>query len=483
LNEDRRTFGLPGARSLKSWLRTLPIQMALLIILPLIAALLLVAFGGALVHTDAMRGMVALRNERTVKAAAVWLASQWNPEMDPKEALTQVENLLNDPLDSSNGLILFLVSGDGRVLAHNNPSLDGADMSDHPSIDALSQGETGSQFQRQADTDEEVVIAYSPVGDSGWGLLMEESWSVIADPRLRYSQVAPLVLVPALLLAAGALVFGIRRIVQPLQKLDRQTARLGWGEFDAVREPVGGTGEIRALQATLARMAEQLRDAQAGMRSYATALTQGQEEERARLARELHDETVQTLIALEHRVHMLRRAISRNPEEAIYKAGDLAQMAADAVQEVRRVIRALRPLYLDDLGWLPALRALVDDLNGTDGTRATLRVIGKEQRLGSAAELALFRIAQEALLNVARHSGSSEVAVSVSFGPDAVVLSIHDDGRGFTPPARVEELASAGHFGLMGMQERAQLMGARLRIDSAPGKGTHLQVALPVQAV
>ena len=481
MSEDRHTPDQQVAYSLKGRLRTLPVQMTLIIFLPLMVALLLVAFGGAAVHTDAMRGMVALRNERTVKAASVWLASQWTSEQAPKEALIQVENILNDPLEQSGGLTLFLASGDGHVLAHSNPSLDGTDMSDLPGIEALSDGKTGSLFQRQAETGEEVVIAYSPVGETGWVLLMEESWSAIADPRLRYSQVAPLVLVPALVLAAGALVFGIRQIVQPLQTLEQQAARLGWGDFAAL-EPVGGIGEVQALQATLARMADQLRDAQAGMRSYAAALTRGQEDERARLARELHDETVQTLIALEHRVHMLRRAISRNPEEADRKAGELAQMAADAVHEVRRVIRALRPLYLDDLGWLPALRVLVDDLNDADGLRATLRVMGDEQRLGLAAELALFRIAQEAILNVARHSGGGEVAVRVTFALDAVTLSIRDDGRGFTPPTRVEELASAGHFGLMGMQERAQLVGAQLRIDSAPGKGAHLQVTLPVQA-
>lgn len=472
---------MQAARLLKSRLRALPIQMALLILLPLTVALLIVAFGGAAVHTNAMRGMVAIRNERTVRAAATWLASQWTPETTPKDALAQAEAVLSDPLNSSDGLNLILVSGDGTVLAHTGPSLDREELTDHPAIEALLEGETGSLFQRYSETDQEVLVAYSPVGDTGWGLLMEELWSAIADPRLRYSQVAPLALVPALLLAAGALVFGIRRIVQPLQELGRQTARLGWGDFDAVREPVGGIGEVQALQTTLARMAEQLREAQAGMRSYAAALTRGQEEERARLARELHDETVQTLIALEHRVHMLRKAISRNPEEAAHKAGELAQMVAGAEQEVRRLIRALRPLYLDDLGWIPALRGLVDDLNGTDNLRATLQVSGDEQRLGPAAELALFRIAQEAILNVARHSGGTEVTVRVTFGSDAVTLSIRDDGRGFSPPTRVEELASAGHFGLMGIQERAQLVGARLQIDSAPGEGTHLQVNLPVQ--
>jgi signal transduction histidine kinase len=256
---------------------------------------------------------------------------------------------------------------------------------------------------------------------------------------------------------------------------------LGKGDFDALNEPVEGIQEIQALQATLARMAAQLQAAQVGIRNYAAAVTQGQENERARLARELHDETVQNLIALEHQSHMLRRAIDRDRVAAARKADELAVLAAAAVRKVRRTIRALRPLYLDDLGWLPAVQALVNDLNKSGKVKASLTIAGVERRLDPAVDLTLYRIAQEAFSNVARHSGADRVDVRVEITENLVTLTISDDGRGFMPSARPSELALAGHFGLMGMHERAQLVGAQLSIRSEPGKGATIEITLPEQ--
>ncbi len=458
-------------------LRTLPAQLLVLVILPLTLMLLLVAFGGAAVHTDAMREMVAVRNERAVRAASEWLAGRLAAGESPEQLLAAADDWLNRGQGASGAAVALLIDEEGRVVAHSGPALLDADYSRHPGVVAVLRGEAGWTFARHLETGEEAVVAYSPVGDTGWGLMVEEPWSAIASPLLRYSQVAPLVLVPAFLLAGGALYFGVRQVVQPLQRLDAQAARLGWGEFDALTDPVGGIEEIHALQATLVRMAAQLQAAQMAMRSYAAAITQGQEEERARLARELHDETVQTLIALEHQAHMLRRVADRDPSAA-EKADDLARLAAQASMDLRRVIRALRPPYLDDLGWLPAVRALVAELDGGEGLSASFEVTGTERRLEPGVELALYRIAQEALNNVLRHSEASRVDVQVDMAQDSVALTISDDGRGFSPPARPEQLAAAGHLGLMGMRERAQIIGAQLRFESAPGEGTRVEIRI-----
>jgi two-component system sensor histidine kinase UhpB len=286
------------------------------------------------------------------------------------------------------------------------------------------------------------------------------------------------VLLPALLLTAAIIVVGVRQIVRPLQRLDLQATQLGWGDFDALQQPVRGIDEIRALQATLSRMANQLRAAQAGMRSYAAALLQGQEEERARLARELHDETIQTLIALEHRIHMVRRALSRDPATVERRLDELSRMTTDSVHEVRRVVRALRPLYLEDLGWLSALRALAEDLDRREDMTATFGLLGPECRLDPVEELAIYRIAQEALNNVERHSGADRVEICVTVDQQ-IGLVIADNGVGFPPPDRPEELASAGHFGLVGMHERAQIIGAHLSLESSPGHGTRIEISIP----
>ncbi len=462
-------------------LRTLLAQLLLLVVLPLTLVLLVVAFGGAAVHTGAMREMVAMHSERAVRAAAAALELELAAGASPEQLLRKASNWLAGSPGSPQTAAIILVDEHGKLVAHSDPEHIGADYLTHPGVASALRGESGTTWQRHTETEDEVVIAYSPVGNTGWGLLMIEPWSAIANPLLRYSQLAPLALVPALIMAAGALYVGLRKIVQPLRRLNGQSARLGKGDFDALNEPVEGIQEIQALQATLARMAAQLQAAQAGIRNYAAAVTQGQENERARLARELHDETVQNLIALEHQSHMLRRAIDRDRVAAARKADELAALAAAAVRKVRRTIRALRPLYLDDLGWLPAVRALVDDLDKSGKVKASFTVAGVERRLDPAADLTLYRITQEALNNVARHSGADRVDVQVRITENLVTLTISDDGRGFVPPARPSEPALAGHFGLMGMHERAQLVGAQLSIQSEPGKGARIEITLPEQ--
>jgi signal transduction histidine kinase len=441
--------------------------------------LLAVAVGGAALHTRAMREMVALRDERSVRAVAAALAVNLGEGAVPREALAVAEQWLFGDAGRAGGAVLFLVDGEGRVIAHPDRARLGQYVGDYPGVSEVLGGQTGAAFGTQPGTGEEIVIAYSPVRERGWALILEESWDRIASPRVLYTQLAPLVLLPALLLTAAIIYVGIRQIVQPLRRLDEQAAQLGWGDFGALQQPVGGIDEIQALQATLSRMANQLRAAQAGMRIYTAALLQGQEEERARLARELHDETVQTLIALEHRIHMVRRALQREPSTVEGRLEELSHMATEAVYDVRRVVRALRPLYLEDLGWLSALRALVEELETRDEITATFTPLGPDRRLDPIQELALYRIAQEALSNVERHSQAGRVDIQVSVGRD-IKLVIADNGIGFRPPDRPEDLASAGHFGLVGMHERAQIIGARLNLDSAPGQGTRVEIVLPL---
>ena len=459
-------------------LRSLPVSILLLVGLPVTLILLAVALGGAALHTHAMHEMVALRDERSVRAAAAGLALRLGGETDPQGALSMAGEWLLAEESPADGALLFLISADGRVLAHPDPARLGEAVTDYPGVAAVLEGRTGSTVGVRPGTGEEIIIAYSPIEGTGWALILEESWGRIAGPRVQYTQLAPLVLLPALILAAVTIYVGIRQIVQPLQQLDEQATRLGWGEFDAVQQPVGGIEEIRALQTTLSRMARQLAMAQAGMRSYAAALLRGQEEERARLARELHDETVQTLIALEHRIHGVRRALSRDPLTVEGRLEELAQMATDSVHEVRRVVRALRPLYLEDLGWVSAVRALAEELDKRGSMTATFSLQGSERRLHPVQELALYRIAQEALNNVEHHSQADRVDVQVTVARE-IRLVIADNGIGFRLPDRPEGLAAAGHFGLVGMTERAQIIGGRLSLQSAPGAGTCVEIVIP----
>jgi len=267
--------------------------------------------------------------------------------------------------------------------------------------------------------------------------------------------------------------------VRPLQALDRQATRVAWGDFSAVAEPVGGIQEIEDLRRTLATMAGQIQRYQAGMRDYIAAVTAAQEEERRRLARELHDETVQSLIALGHRVEMVQKALDKDPEKARRRLAELSQLTADTQQEVRRFSRALRPLYLEDLGFVPALEMLAQETEREHGLPVSFRFEGTVRRLPPDMELTAYRLAQEGLSNVIRHAQAQTAELTVVFTGTELRLRLRDDGRGFNPPVNPAELAQQGHFGLMGLHERVLLFGGRLEVRSKPGAGTTLEACLP----
>jgi signal transduction histidine kinase len=296
---------------------------------------------------------------------------------------------------------------------------------------------------------------------------------------MRYSQVTPLILLLATVLSLMAVFFGVRNIIRPLQALSEQAGRVAWGDFAAVEKPEGGVQEIKDLHRTLTQMADQIRRYQAGMRDYIAAITRGQEEERKRLARELHDDTTQSLIALNQRLEMVHKALTRNPNRVPALLDELREMAGATLQGVRRYSRNLRPLYLEDLGFLPALEMRLREFDATGEVLARLQVSGKPHRLPADLEMAAYRITQEALNNVAQHAQASQVTLTVDFSDEGLTLTVEDDGIGFVVPEQPADLTSNGHFGLMGMRERALLYGGHLEIRPASGQGTKLIVYLP----
>ena len=321
----------------------------------------------------------------------------------------------------------------------------------------------------------ELVIAHAPVPNTEWHVLVREPWETLAAPLLHFDRVMPFVLLSATVISLLALFFGLRYVVAPLQRLREQAERIGMGDFRAARLPVGGVQEIEDLRQALDRMAQQVADYQAALQIYLKMLTRVQEEERSRLARELHDGTVQTLIALGQRLQMVQRELRRAPEQATERLAALRSMVSEAIEDVRRFTRALRPLYLEELGLIPALEMLTREAG------AAFQVHGQPIRLSDEIELALFRIAQEALSNAQRHAQATHIAVWLSFDNGQVRLVVQDDGRGFHPPERLVDLVQRGHLGLMSMQERAQGIGGRLHIRSHPGRGTRVEVIAPLQ--
>jgi signal transduction histidine kinase len=404
---------------------------------------------------------------QVIPSRNIILAGAFSPETLARETLsTSYPNstLVTIFLLDSSQLLLF---SSGPLAAENIPS-------DHAGVAEALRGESGTTYIKQSNV--EHVVAYSPVAPTGWALIAEEEWEMVTSPSLQLTQMAPLVIVPAFILALIALWFVASRIVQPLQKLESKAAALAWGDFEAINDSVGGISEIQHLQMELTEMTRKVKAAQEGLHDYIGAITSAQEEERTRLARELHDDTIQAVIALKQRVQLAQKSVK--DQSGRQSLMELETLAEQTVENLRRLTRALRPIYLEDLGLVTALEMLARETSQNNQLIVDFQKTGQERRLSREVELSLYRIAQEALNNVVKHSKATHADLKIAFDASEVNMEVIDNGIGFIVPKSPTELAPSGHFGLLGVHERADLIGARLEIESALGKGTKLKVQL-----
>jgi signal transduction histidine kinase len=308
------------------------------------------------------------------------------------------------------------------------------------------------------------VIAYAPIKRSRWVLVLDEAWEDVSSTELAVTQSAPLVLIPFFLLAVFALLIIIRQVVIPLQKLEKQTQALGEGDFSAVTKQVGGIAEVRSLQARMAEMAVNLRNARQSLQSYIGSITRGVEEERLRLSRDLHDDTLQSLIALKYRMQSSKEDDHIENPKVVQKV----------IDDLRRLVRDLRPVILEDLGLSAALESLIRQMEQETGIQTNYAISGLEIRYPAEVELAFFRIAQEALINVRKHSMASRVDLDLAYNPGSLTMKIMDNGKGYQVPEKFDLIVAEGHFGLIGMVERASLIHADIEFKSQPGEGTSI---------
>jgi two-component system NarL family sensor kinase len=202
-------------------------------------------------------------------------------------------------------------------------------------------------------------------------------------------------------------------------------------------------------------------------------------EERQRLARELHDSLAQSLTAVTLQLEAADEVILRAPELARSKIEEALRLTRESLAETRRVVHDLRAGALQGKALPQALRELGATYARMYGVRVAVAVSGSAGRLTPHLEAGLFRIAQEALTNAARHAGAQTVRVRLTIGAEMAVLSVKDDGRGFDPDA-CRAVGGREGFGLTGMRERARLLGGALKVESAPGVGTRVEASVPL---
>jgi len=285
-----------------------------------------------------------------------------------------------------------------------------------------------------------------------------------------------------LLFAAGgtalsALIYSflLRWALRPLEQLQEAAEAIRQGRLD-VRVPLHPfrDAQMERLVETFNRMVETIASNSERLHWLSQQILQAQEEERARIARELHDEAAQWLTSLLIRQRLLLRNL---PPEMRPEVEELQRMTAAALEHLRRIAMELRPAILDDLGLVEALRWQAEEFQKQTGVPITLRVQGRIERLPRQVELVLYRVAQEALTNIARHARAIRVEVTLNCSTEHLELFIADDGVGFDPEA--VRRSRARSLGLIGIAERLALIGGTLEIDSAPGKGTRIRARVP----
>jgi two-component system sensor histidine kinase UhpB len=254
----------------------------------------------------------------------------------------------------------------------------------------------------------------------------------------------------------------LERLIATIEAIDPAAP----GELTLPSDPQEAE-EVGRLAASFRRMLVRIEDER---RRSGSLVLRAQEEERRRLARDLHDEVNQALTAILLRLEALSQAA---PPELGEELGELKRLVNQAMNELLQLARQLRPTALDDHGLVPAMASQVRRFAAQTGIKTDLKSTGESSHLAPDEEIAVYRIAQEALANIARHADATAVEVDLRSRADGVELTVRDDGRGFETGRPTRGL------GLGGMAERARLVGGELTIESRPGVGTELSLRVP----
>ena len=228
------------------------------------------------------------------------------------------------------------------------------------------------------------------------------------------------------------------------------------------------------------RLFFELMTAERRFRSVSRSVWRVQEDERRRLARELHDGIGQTLTALKNQLEGTLRAKDRKAVAVDNGIGEALKIASQALDDTRELSRLLRPAVLDDLGLAPALSWLARTVRERFALEVALDIHGLDDRMDPEVETLAFRVVQEALTNVAKHSGSARAEMSIERTRSVLRIAISDEGQGFDPHRILDPAHRDGGFGLRGMRDRAELFGGSLGIDSAAGRGTRIEIVVPL---
>jgi signal transduction histidine kinase len=348
------------------------------------------------------------------------------------------------------------------------------------------------------------VVAFAPLQSVPWGVAVggeaDEVLANITELRTVMFVFAGITLA----VVWAAMLLGTRRILLPVRRLTDGAQRIARGDLDTPLE-TSGSGEIGALATALEGMRRQLQadfqklsewnetlemriaersreleQRQAQTRQLLRRVITAQEGERARVSRELHDGIGQTVTAVEFGLDRLGKSVPARNSKAHEQLQLARSMTRQVMVDLRRIIAALRPGVLDQLGLVPALGWVANQMMLPLGVEVTIDQDDLPARFSGEIETTLFRIAQEAMVNVARHSQAEHLTIRVANGSGQVEMTVADDGLGFDPTSVSLAFEQGRGWGLVAMQERASLAGGQFTVESTPGEGTTVRVVIPV---
>lgn len=365
--------------------------------------------------------------------------------------------------------------------------------------DLMAGGKAGALLHepRHDETFSPHVMAVVPLGLSGFYIVLEQPVDVALVLPLQLQQ--NFLLLAGLGFPAALLVAWVttRRIVRPAQQLTAAAHRMAQGDLESPVN-VWAEDEVAGLAESLDTMRRQLRTAYqqlenanrqlegqvqertARLGEVLKKIISAQEEERSRLARELHDETAQVLGALSISLDRARDSINGGQPDAAEYISEARAIAVRVLEETRRLILDLRPMALDDLGLAPAIRWYAETHLEEQGVAVVVEGDPPAARLPKHIEVSLFRVIQEAVNNIAKHANARHAQLRLAFRDSMARIVVTDDGCGFDVERVLGPAASGRSVGLLGMQERVRLLNGKIQIQSQEGKGTEIAIEIPL---
>lgn len=410
-------------------------------------------------------------------------------------------------LEQEGGIHAEVVDARGYILSH--PELEKPSSPDeHVDVLApfIASGQPGTIIHRD-DSGSSHVVAYYPLDSMPGGVVVEQREDAALALPNDMERTVLIFGLGSLLVASGAAWFHARTVVRPIRDLTNASRRIAAGSLD---DPVAVTredevGELarsfdimrvrlrdsleesrRWTDELETRVGERTRELESLSRSRAELLGKVisvQEEERKRIARELHDDSAQDLATLLVELEALGESLPTSAEKAKRMLARVKLQTTKALTDMRQIILDLRPSILDELGLVAAVRWYGRTRLESIQVAVSVNPGAQRKRVEGAVETAMFRIAQEAINNVAKHAEAKEVKVRFEFADDRISLLVEDDGKGFDVESVIGAEGGTASLGLAGMNERATLLGGNVTIESEPGQGTKVRVEAPAGEV